>query len=57
MYLRVRRKMCFGQKQGYLNKMADTSAILNWFIMKLSVMNDNVSPILNVKFELPTYNR
>ena len=57
MYLRVRRKMRFGQKRGYLDKMADNSAIFNWFQMKLGEMKDNVTTISNMKFELPTYNR
>ena len=57
MYLCVGEKMCFGQKRGYLDKMADNSAIFNWFQMKLSVMKENVRTILNMKYELPTYNR
>ena len=51
-YLRVQTKMCFGQKRGYLNKMADSSAILNLFKTKLSMMTDNVMVILNVKLEM-----
>ena len=53
----LRREMCFGQKRGYLDKMADNSAIFNRFQMKLGVMKDNVTTIVNMKFELPTYNR
>ena len=51
MYLRVRRKVCFGQKRGYLNTMADDSAILNLFETKLNMMTGNVMVILKVKFE------
>ena len=53
----LRREMCFGQKRGYLNKMADNSAILNLFGMKFVTLKDNVMVNLNIKFELSTFNR
>ena len=52
MYLRVRRAMCFGQKPGLPNKMADNSTIMNLFNMKLGIMTGNVLVILNLKFEM-----
>ena len=53
----LRREMCFGQKRGYLNKMADNSAILNLFGMKLVTLKDNGMVNLNMKLELSTCNR